>query len=45
MKTEFAKLFLFTQKINRQHVQVAFGPESDGTGPHFAPESDGTGPH
>jgi len=24
MKTNFAKLFLFTQKINRQHVQVAF---------------------
>jgi hypothetical protein len=23
MKAEFAKLFLFTQKINRQHVQVA----------------------
>ena len=24
MKNNFAKLFLFTQKINRQHVQVAF---------------------
>lgn len=24
MKTTFAKLFFFTQKINRQHIQVAF---------------------
>ncbi len=24
MKTQFAKLFVFTQKINRQHVQIAF---------------------
>jgi hypothetical protein len=24
MKTQIAKLFLFTQKINRQHIQVAF---------------------
>ena len=24
MKTNLAKIFLFTQKINRQHVQIAF---------------------
>ena len=24
MKTKFAKLFIFTQKINRQHIQIAF---------------------
>jgi hypothetical protein len=24
MKTKFAKLFIFSQKINRQHIQVAF---------------------
>jgi hypothetical protein len=24
MKINFAKLFIFTQKINRQHIQVAF---------------------
>jgi hypothetical protein len=24
MKTQLANLFLFTQKINRQHMQVAF---------------------
>ncbi|MGB8214507.1 MAG: hypothetical protein WCE68_13195 [Anaerolineales bacterium] len=24
MKTQIAKLFLFTQKINRQHIQIAF---------------------
>jgi hypothetical protein len=24
MKTKFAKLFIITQKINRQHVQIAF---------------------
>jgi hypothetical protein len=24
MKSNLAKIFLFTQKINRQHVQVAF---------------------
>jgi hypothetical protein len=24
MKTQFAKLFVFSQKINRQHIQVAF---------------------
>ncbi|MBE3037578.1 MAG: hypothetical protein IMZ62_02005 [Chloroflexi bacterium] len=24
MKTKFAQLFVFTQKINRQHIQVAF---------------------
>ena len=24
MKTRIAKLFIFTQKINRQHIQVAF---------------------
>jgi len=24
MKTQIAKLFLITQKINRQHIQVAF---------------------
>jgi hypothetical protein len=24
MKTNLANIFLFTQKINRQHVQVAF---------------------
>jgi hypothetical protein len=24
MKTNFSKLFVFTQKINRQHIQVAF---------------------
>jgi hypothetical protein len=24
MKTQLANLFLFTQKINRQHVQVVF---------------------
>jgi hypothetical protein len=24
MKTRLAKLFLFAQKINRQHVQIAF---------------------
>jgi hypothetical protein len=24
MKTQISKLFLLTQKINRQHIQVAF---------------------
>jgi len=24
MKTQIAKLFLFTQKINSQHIQIAF---------------------
>ncbi len=24
MKAQFAKLFVFSQKINRQHIQVAF---------------------
>ena len=24
MKNQIAKLFVFTQKINRQHIQVAF---------------------
>ncbi len=24
MKTKIAQLFVFTQKINRQHIQVAF---------------------
>jgi len=24
MKTNFVKLFIFTQKINRQHIQFAF---------------------
>ena len=24
MKTQIANLFVFTQKINRQHIQVAF---------------------
>jgi hypothetical protein len=24
MKNVFSKLFIFTQKINRQHIQVAF---------------------
>jgi hypothetical protein len=37
MKTEFAKLFIYTQ--------VGFTPTSGGTGPHFTPTSGGTGPH
>jgi hypothetical protein len=24
MKNQFSKLFIFSQKINRQHIQVAF---------------------
>jgi hypothetical protein len=47
MKTKLANLFLFTQKINRQHVQVAFALLALvlfvlGAG---APDSGGGGPH
>jgi hypothetical protein len=46
MKTKLANLFLFTQKINRQHVQVAFALLALvlfvlGAG---APDCPGTGP-
>jgi hypothetical protein len=46
MKTQLANLFLFTQKINRQHVQVVFALLALvlfvlGAG---APDSGGTGP-
>jgi hypothetical protein len=46
MYNKFARLFLFTQKINRQHVQVAFALLALvlfvlGAG---APLSGGTGP-
>jgi len=47
MKTKLFKLSLFTQKINRQHVQVVFALLALvlfvlGAG---APESGGIGPH
>ncbi len=47
MKTKVANLFLFAQKINRQHVQVAFALLALvllvlGAG---APESSGPGPY
>jgi hypothetical protein len=47
MKTKLANLFIFTQKINRQHVQVAFALLALvlfvlGAG---APESSGPGPY
>jgi hypothetical protein len=46
MKTQLSNLFLFTQKINRQHVQIAFALLTLvlfvlGAG---APDSGGTGP-
>ena len=47
MKTKLTNLFLFTQKINRQHVQFAFALLALvlfvlGAG---APDSGGTAPH
>ena len=47
MKTKLANLFVLTQKINRQHVQVAFALLALvlfvlGAG---APEGGGIGPH
>jgi hypothetical protein len=46
MKTQLSNLFLFTQKINRQHVQITFALLTLvlfvlGAG---APDSGGTGP-
>ena len=47
MKTRIAKLFVFTQKINRQHIQLAFAILTLvlfvlAAG---APEDGGLGPH